>query len=351
MQKFTIPVISATPSNYSNTCISKMASNIVSPKGKTSVVWQHFGYPPGEADSKKATCKLCGVHVVHGGGTTNLKNHLCTWHRSTFDELFTENSRPSTGKQAMMTRYVTPVAKLPYSSERAKKLTTLICEMMARDIRPLSIVDDVGFLNLMKEAEPCYIVPCRSTISRHMDELYMTEKHRVRSVVSNADFMCCTTDMWTSRGGDGYLSLTCHFITRDFRMCYHNLQTRHFPGAHNFSHLTEALLSATEEWSINTNKQVVAFTTDSGSNIVKALDEMNLLRLACAGHTLNLAVQKALQVRQVAKPIDRCRKLVTHFHKSRVDKEELRKKQDMFQDIPKHNLIQVCLLCVSLGLL
>ena len=94
---------------------------------------------------------------MHGGGTTNLKNHLRTWHHSTFDELFTENPGPNTGKQAMMTRYVTPVAKLPYSSERAKKLTTLICEMMARDIHPLSVVDDVGFLNLMKEAEPRYI--------------------------------------------------------------------------------------------------------------------------------------------------------------------------------------------------
>ena len=71
---------------------------------------------------------------------------------------------------------------------------------MARDIRPLSVVDDVGFLNLMKEAEPRYIVPCRSTISRHMDELYMTEKHRVRSVVSNADFMCCTTDIISGCG-------------------------------------------------------------------------------------------------------------------------------------------------------
>ena len=83
-----------------------MASNIVSPKGKTSVVWQHFGYPPGEADSKKATCKLCGVHVVHGGGMTNLKNHFRTWCRSTFDELFTENPGPSTGTCMLITTYI-----------------------------------------------------------------------------------------------------------------------------------------------------------------------------------------------------------------------------------------------------
>ena len=37
---------------------------------------------------KKVTHKVCGVQVVHGGGTTNLKTHLRTWYRSTHDELF-----------------------------------------------------------------------------------------------------------------------------------------------------------------------------------------------------------------------------------------------------------------------
>ena len=83
----------------------------------------------------------------------------------------------------------------------------------------------------------------------------------------------------------------------------------------------------------------MAFTTDSGSNIVKALKDMDVLRLACAGHTLNLAVQKALQIPQVATPLARCRKLVSHFHKSRVDNDEFKKSQLMFSDIPKHKLI------------
>ncbi|XP_065917715.1 E3 SUMO-protein ligase ZBED1-like [Dysidea avara] len=66
---------------------------------------------------------------------------------------------------------------------------------------------------------------------------------------------------------------------------------------------------------------------------------MDVLRLACAGHTLNLAVQKALQIPQVSTPLARCRKLVSHFHKSRVDSDEFKKNQLMFSDIPKHKLI------------
>ena len=109
-------------------------------------------------------------------------------------------------------------------------------------------------------------------------------------------------------------------------MRFKNLQTLHFPGSHDHSNLCEALASSTKDWCIDIKKQVVVFTTDSGSNVVKALVEMNILRLPCVGHTLNLAVQKALQVRQAVTAIGRCRKLVAHFHRSRIDNEELQKK-------------------------
>jgi len=97
--------------------------------------------------------------------------------------------------------------------------------------------------------------------------------------------------MWSSCNGDGYIALTCHFIDPDFKMCCHNLQTRHFPGTHNHTTIVQALNTAAKEWCISFDKQLVAFTTDSGSNIVKALEGMDVLRLACAGHTLNLTAQ------------------------------------------------------------
>ena len=128
----------------------------------------------------------------------------------------------------------TNTATLPHTSERVKKLTHAVCEMIARDIRPISIVDDAGFLNL-KVAEPRYAVPCRSTILRNLSDLYTTEKQRIRGIVASADYLCCTTDMWSSRTGDGYISLTCHFINPEFKMCCHNLVTHHFPGVHDFN--------------------------------------------------------------------------------------------------------------------
>ena len=61
--------------------------SVVSPSSRISVVWKHFGF---EKDDRGklvkgawATCKLCMQKVAHGSGTTNLKNHVRTKHRST----------------------------------------------------------------------------------------------------------------------------------------------------------------------------------------------------------------------------------------------------------------------------
>lgn len=104
---------------------------IVTPAQKSAKVWKYFGYKR-EENGKKVTCKLCGVKVVHGGGTTNLNIHLRNWHRSSYDELHTENS-PSTSKgsstQKTLNNYVVHHAhatKLPHHSEKAKRLTNLI---------------------------------------------------------------------------------------------------------------------------------------------------------------------------------------------------------------------------------
>ncbi|XP_011408114.1 PREDICTED: zinc finger BED domain-containing protein 1-like [Amphimedon queenslandica] len=162
--------------------------------------------------------------------------------------------------------------------------------MITRDIQPVSIVDDIGFLNLLREAKPRYVVPCRSKISRCIDDLYVSNKRRVQGLIADVDFLCYTTDMWTLQCGESYRSLTCHFIAPNYEMHFQNLQTGHFPRTHESSHIAEALLSAAKEWCINIPKQIVTFTTDSGFNIVKDLDDMTIPRLSCAGHTLNLAV-------------------------------------------------------------
>ena len=190
------------------------------------------------------------------------------------------------------------------------------------------MVDGDGFVQLMQIAEPRYVVPCRKTIMSVIDSKCRVLKCavHVRGAMIGQNFvtLTCTTDMWTSRASDGYFSLTAHYmyISQDFEMKHNSLQCHCIPSSHDHVHVlvSGAIRDSLSGWCIDLDQDVSAFTTDNGSNVVKAVEEdLHKIRLPCAGHTLNLSVQKAFDVPAVERAVGRAKKLVAHLNKSRLD--------------------------------
>ena len=129
------------------------------------------------------------------------------------------------------------VKKLPHNSTRAVELTDALLEFIARDLRPVSVVDGHGFLNLIEKAEPQYSVPCQRAVMNGVDRKYCELKHTVRGFLSGQRCVTLTTDMWTSRAGDEYFSLTAHFITDQFLMHSSQLHCHHMPGVHDHTNI------------------------------------------------------------------------------------------------------------------
>ena len=87
-----------------------------------------------------------------------------------------------------------------------------------------------------------------------------------------------------------------------------------------------------DEWDIH--NKLVATTTDNGRNVVSAVvTHLQWQHLACAAHTLQIAVKSGLDV------LKRCRKHVGHFGHSIVAQNLLEEKQERLE-LPKHKLIQ-----------
>ena len=148
-----------------------------------------------------------------------------------------------------------------------------------------------------------------------------------------------TTEMWTSRAGDGYFPLTVHYVTEKFVMVSNQLQCQNLPGEHDHTHISEAITAVLSEWCIQLDEGNVAFVTDNGSNIKKSLkDDLRILNLPCSGHTLNLSVQKAFTLPEVHTAVARARKVVEHLNKSHLDFEKLEEKQKLL-GLPNHKLI------------
>ena len=70
-----------------------------------------------------------------------------------------------------------------------------------------------------------YELPCRTYFSgTETDQIYNELYTIIQSELGGAEYFAGTTDMWTSRITDPYMSFTIHFITKDWELRTRSLQ-------------------------------------------------------------------------------------------------------------------------------
>jgi hypothetical protein len=80
-------------------------------------------------------------------------------------------------------------------------------------MHPLSEVESESFRSMMQAASPRPETLTRCRVRCEILKLVHQIKTRLRSKFKDADMKCAiTTDAWTSKGGEGYICLTLHFI-------------------------------------------------------------------------------------------------------------------------------------------
>ena len=79
---------------------------------------------------------------------------------------------------------------------------------------------------LRNQDTKCHV---EKTVMDLIDQKYYVLKERIGNQVAQQHVLSLTTDIWTSRAGDRYISLTAHYITEYFELCHQNLSMCHFP--------------------------------------------------------------------------------------------------------------------------
>lgn len=98
-----------------------------------------------------------------------------------------------------------------------------------------------------------------------------------------------TSDMWTNAGCQPYMSFTVHLIDRGWNLqscCPDTVSVIADHTGHNMDVLANWELPLAE---------LVATTTDNGSNFCISIKILEQLRISCLGHNLELAVRKGLR--------------------------------------------------------
>ena len=164
---------------------------------RTGRVWEFFQEPVvvlvGEKDVKRVPCKLCDQQRADGGGTKNLLSDLQAKHPEEYN-CCTDHADDSSSKQTSLASIFRKC-----SPQRAAAITDRIVEFVARDLRPLSVVDGDGFKQLVNYLEPGYKVPSRTHVTSICRKKFVSTKEQLLATLATVKYVAVTMDIWTSR--------------------------------------------------------------------------------------------------------------------------------------------------------
>ena len=205
---------------------------------------------------------------------------------------------------------------------------------VVQGLHALSVVDEPSFENILKVAEPRYVVPSRGTVVNRLKQRYESMTRQLVLTILTVQFCAITHDAWTSLATQSFCAITIHFITKDWQLKSLCLETKNMPERHTAENLAANLQDAQNRWKFKTPIAV----SDNAANEVKAFKLLNWTRISCFGHNLNLVVKASLQIPEISELISKCRRVAEFFHRSPNSSHVLKRKQQALLDESKWDL-------------
>lgn len=110
------------------------------------------------------------------------------------------------------------------------------------------------------------------------------------------DNLALTTDLWKNKKLEYFLTLTAHFLTKDFQFHSMVLSFRKFTKNHKATNIT--IFINKELIKLNIVDKISTITTDNEVTVVSASTALsnNVKRISCMNHNINLAVKNGLKL-------------------------------------------------------
>nr|KAJ0198872.1 hypothetical protein LSAT_V11C600301960 [Lactuca sativa] len=246
-----------------------------------SKVWKEFERYKDEKGVQRCKCKHCGggnYKCESGGyGTKNLGYHLtkCKVYLAKLS-----------GGQTQLAFQYGDENKLPTWKFDQNESQKALAHMLVVDELPFSFVEGAGFRYYNSVTQPLFKVPCRSTSTTDVYQLFIYEKEKNRDfIIKNVGRICLTTDTWTSKQQSCYMCLTAHFIDNEWK-----LKKKSHRGV-DIGKMVEKCLT---EWEIE-NVFTISVDNASAKDFSKLQKCGKWMHIRCIAHNLNLVVQDGIK--------------------------------------------------------
>ncbi|KAL4582630.1 hypothetical protein LXL04_007187 [Taraxacum kok-saghyz] len=253
---------------------------------------------------RRAKCKWCGEikNYDSATGNGNLMRHIRKCYRENTPDI----GQMLLGKDRDSLKLKS--SKLNPDIFREKLVRAIVMHNL-----PLCFVDYIGIKDLFAYVSEELNLISRNTVRADIVNMHSRETNKLSMLLKEAPGrICLTSDLWSSITTDGYISLTTHFVDKNWILQKRLLNFSEMPPPHNAILLSEKVYSMLASWGIE--GKLFSITLDNASandtfvnilklqlNVRKALiKDGQFFHIRCCAHILNLIVQDGL------KEIDGC---------------------------------------------
>jgi hypothetical protein len=135
-----------------------------------------------------------------------------------------------------------------YKENRQNKLCQFLTDWIIDDFQLLYIVQSSLFRRLISELDLAFIMPDEKDIKKVIYSAYnFTLPMLIEKIRIEAKSVSLTTDMWTSRGGKGYIGITCSYIDSNFNLNEITLAINYVRYPHTAQNIAESLEEVLEK--------------------------------------------------------------------------------------------------------
>ena len=187
----------------------------------------------------------------------------------------------------LQTPFTLAARKMP--SNQVEQCNRAVTKFVVKGLHPFATVESPWFREMTKALNPRYTPPCRTVLSNTLiPAWYEVEKQNVITELANVSKVAITSDGWTSLAQDHYITVTAHYSSQG-KLHQKVLRTKAVYRAQTGETVAVEIVEVLEEFGIT--HKVVVMTVDNASNMDVAAKKLDILKLGCFAHTLNLAAQ------------------------------------------------------------
>ena len=181
------------------------------------------------------------------------------------------------------------------------------------------------YREMTQTLNPKYSPPSRELLTDTLvPAWYNIEKDNLKKELRCVDYIAVTADGWSSIAQDHYITVTAHYIA-DGQLKDKVLHTRAVYVSQTGPIVAEEIGNILDDFGVKS--KVVAITVDNAANMDVAVRTMELLKMPCFAHTMNIAAQKLYNLKAVSNWAARIRSVVVWLRRNNLAKVVLKEKQ------------------------